>query len=67
MIYLDANVFLSAILNREKEGEKARGLIQKLQTGEMAAATSALSFDEVFWIVKKRPDSNKAQKAAKTF
>jgi len=67
MIYLDANVFLNAILNREKEGEKARDLIQKLQKGEMAAATSALSFDEVFWVVKKHRDFNKALKASKAF
>ena len=53
MIYLDANVFLNAILTREKEGEKARTIIKKLQKGELTAATSALTFDEVFWIVKK--------------
>jgi predicted nucleic acid-binding protein len=50
MIYLDSNVFLNAILNLEEEGEKARNIVQKLQEGKMAAATSALSFDEVFWI-----------------
>jgi len=65
MIYLDANVFLNAALNREKEGEKARDIIRKLQKGEIAAATSALSFDEVFWIVKKHRDFNKALKATK--
>jgi predicted nucleic acid-binding protein len=64
MIYLDANVFLNAILNREEEGEKARSIIQKLQKGEMAAAC-ALSFDEVFWIVKKHRDFNKALRASK--
>jgi len=65
MTYLDADVFLNAILNREKEGEKARGIIQKLQTGEIAAATSALSFTEAFWTVKKHRDFNKALKATK--
>jgi predicted nucleic acid-binding protein len=66
MIYLDANVFLSAILNREDEGEKARDLLQKLQKAEIVAATSALSFDEVFWIVKKHRGFISALKAAKT-
>lgn len=66
MIYLDANVFLSAILNREDEGEKARDLLQKLQKAEIAAATSALSFDEVFWIVRKHRGFISALKAAKT-
>ena len=66
MIYLDANVFLSAILNREDEGEKARDLLQKLQKAEIVAATSMLSFDEVFWIVKKHRGFISALKAAKT-
>jgi len=67
MIYLDANVFLNAILNREKEGEKARDLIQKIEKGDMTACTSALSFDEVFWSVKKHRDFEKALKATKAF
>ena len=66
MIYLDANVFLSAILNQEDEGEKARDLLQKLQKTEIVAATSALSFDEVFSIVKKHRGFISALKAAKT-
>jgi hypothetical protein len=65
MIYLDANVFLNATLNQEDEGEKARNLIRKLQKVEIAAATSALSFDEVFWIVKKHRDFMSALRAAK--
>lgn len=66
MIYLDANVFLSAILNQEDEGEKARDLLQKLRKAEIVAATSALSFDEVFSIVKKHRGFISALKAAKT-
>ena len=67
MIYLDSNVFLNAVLNTEKEGEKARDIIQKLQKGEIAAATSALSFDEVFWVVKKHRDYDVALRAVKAF
>ena len=66
MIYLDANVFLSAILNQEDEGEKARDLLQKLRKAEIVAATSALSFDEVFSIVKKHRGFISALKAVKT-
>ena len=65
MIYLDANVFLNATLNQEDEGEKARNLIRKVQKVEIAAATSALSFDEVFWIVKKHRGFMSALRAAK--
>jgi len=67
MIYLDSNVFLNAILNREKEGERARELIKKIQEGKVVACTSALSFDEVFWGVKKHRDFDKALKATKAF
>ena len=54
MLYLDANVFIYAAINTEEIGEKARTLLQKIQQGEEQAATSALTFDEVFWSIKKR-------------
>jgi predicted nucleic acid-binding protein len=66
MIYLDANVFLNATLNLEDEGEKARNLIQKLQKAEIMASTSSLSFDEVFWVVKKHRGFTSGLRAAKT-
>ena len=53
MLYLDANVFVYAAINTQKFGEKARSLLQKIQRGEEKAETSALTFDEVFWAVKK--------------
>jgi predicted nucleic acid-binding protein len=54
MLYLDANVFVYAAINTEEAGKKARALLQKIQQGEERAATSALTFDEVFWSIKKR-------------
>lgn len=54
MLYLDANVFIYAAINTEEIGEKARALLQKIQQGEEQAATSVLTFDEVFWSIKKR-------------
>jgi predicted nucleic acid-binding protein len=53
MIYIDSNVFIYATLNTEELGEKARSLLQKIQQGEEKAETSALTFDEVFWAIKK--------------
>ena len=53
MLYLDANVFIYATINTQDLGEKARSLLQKIQQGEEKAETSALTFDEVFWAVKK--------------
>ena len=54
MLYLDANVFIYAAINTEEIGEKARNLLQKIQQGQEQAATSVLTFDEVFWSIKKR-------------
>jgi predicted nucleic acid-binding protein len=53
MLYLDSNVFVYAAINTKTLGENARELLQKIQQGEMQAETSALTFDEVFWAVKK--------------
>ena len=53
MLYLDSNVFVYAAINTKDLGENARELLQKIQQGEMQAETSALTFDEVFWAVKK--------------
>ena len=54
MLYLDANVFIYAAINTQEIGEKARALLQKIQQGEQQAVTSVLTFDEVFWSIKKR-------------
>jgi predicted nucleic acid-binding protein len=53
MIYLDANVFLTATLDEGGAGKNAKALLRQVQVGGTAAATSALTYDEVFWLVKK--------------
>jgi predicted nucleic acid-binding protein len=53
MLYLDSNVFIYAAINTQEQGRKARVLLQKIQQGQEKAATSALTFDEVFWSIKK--------------
>ncbi len=53
VLYLDANVFIYAAVNSKEFGEKSRSLLQRIQQGEEKAETSALTFDEVFWAVKK--------------
>ncbi len=53
VLYLDDNVFIYATINTEEIGEKARSLLGRIQQGEEKAETSALTFDEVFWAVKK--------------
>jgi hypothetical protein len=53
MLYLDANIFIYAAINTEEPGKKAEVLLEKIQRGEETAKTSALTFDEVFWAIKK--------------
>ncbi len=53
MLYVDANIFIYATINSTELGEKSRSLLQRIQQGEEKAETSALTFDEVFWVVKK--------------
>ena len=53
MIYLDANVFVLASLNNEERGDRARTLLRDVQSGELEAASSTLTFDELVWAVKK--------------
>lgn len=53
MLYLDANIFIYATINTQELGEKARSLLGKIQKGQQVAETSALTFDEVFWVIKK--------------
>ena len=53
MLYLDANIFIYAAINTEELGKKAEVLLEKIQRGEETAKTSALTFDEVFWAIRK--------------
>jgi len=64
VLYLDANVFIFAALNTEEEGNKAVALLKRIQQGEVKAITSVLTFDEVFWEVKRNRGMEKALETA---
>ena len=53
MLYVDSNVFIYAALNREEIGDRARSLLRDIQRGKLRAASSALTFDELVWAVRK--------------
>src|SRR5208283_2227083 len=56
MQYIDSNVFLSSSLYSpalEPKAKKAKGILQKIENGEMPAATSTLTWDEVVWVATK--------------
>jgi predicted nucleic acid-binding protein len=66
VIYLDATVFLNAALNAGEIGGRARGLLAKTQNGETPAATSALTYGEIFWVIRKHRGFDAALEASKT-
>ena len=57
-------MFIFAALNAEEYGGKAVALLKKVQQGEVKAITSALTFDETFWEVKKNRGMEKALETA---
>lgn len=55
MIYLDSGVFICGLLNEKPDplAEGSISLLTKILKGEVQAATSFLSWDEVVWEVRK--------------
>lgn len=51
--YLDSNVFVYAALDSGKKGLAAEHILKAVQDGRLDAITSALTFDEVAFIVGK--------------
>lgn len=52
MRYLDANVFVFAVLDEGKRGVRAREIVRATATEDRRAATSSLTIDEVVWILQ---------------
>ena len=67
MIYLDSNVFVSAALYTDELGDRAREIVGLVEVGRLKAATSALTYDEVFWAVLKFKGRDAAVKAGDAF
>jgi len=67
LLYLDANVFIYAALNREDIGDRARSLLREVQQGKLHAISSALTFDELVWAVKKHRSLEDATAAGEAF
>ncbi|MBU1252696.1 MAG: type II toxin-antitoxin system VapC family toxin, partial [Nanoarchaeota archaeon] len=54
MIYLDANIFIFAIMNNKEKGESCRKILRGVASGKIDAATSGLTWDEVIYFLIKR-------------
>ena len=56
MQYVDSNVFLYSVLyspDLEPKAKKAKEILKRIETGELSAATSTLTWDEVVWVATK--------------
>ena len=64
---MDSNIIIYAILDGTKTGDWARNILDKVQNEEMPACTSFLTFDEVFYKVKKIKGNEVALKNIEAF
>lgn len=53
MLYLDANFFIFALLDKTKRGKNARNIQRKIVDGKEKAITSVLALDEIMWVLIK--------------
>lgn len=56
MVYLDSNVFVFAVTHdpdRYSKAKKSIALLKSVEDGEIEAATSFLTWDELTWVVWK--------------
>ncbi len=53
MRYFDSNFFIYAAIDGGKTGQWARELLNSIESGKESAVTSALTYDEFFWKVKR--------------
>lgn len=67
MIYLDANAFVYAFAYIDKRADHILGLIDSIVRGKEAAATSALSYDETVWAIRKLGGKEKSLEAGDAF
>lgn len=65
MIYLDSNVFICAALYDDEMGKRARTILKEIRSGRFEGCTSTLTFDEVYWIVKKEKGKESALRVVK--
>jgi predicted nucleic acid-binding protein len=56
MHYVDSNVFLYPVLypaDTQPKSKKAKEILLNIETGQLEAATSMLTWDEVVWVATK--------------
>ena len=67
MTYVDANVFIFAAVDPGELGQAARQILAQIIRGKLPATTSALTYDEVVWGIRKAFDKEKSYLAGELF
>lgn len=67
MIYIDANVFIYALAynSNHPSAVKSKSFLADLRFNRVQACTTILTWDEVFWHLKKNRNESEAIKAGK--
>jgi len=53
MIYVDSNVFIYSVVSKSKLASLSKNIILQIAEGKIDGATSILTWDEFFWVVRK--------------
>ncbi|MBI4176320.1 MAG: type II toxin-antitoxin system VapC family toxin [Candidatus Aenigmarchaeota archaeon] len=67
MIYVDSNIFISAVLYGDAGAQKAKSLLIEIAEGRMPAYTSTLTWDELVWAISKLSGKEKANVEGRKF
>ena len=67
MIYLDANIFIYAVLDKGDKGEFCKKLLEKAALKQIGAHTSTLTWDEVVHTLKKHAPFDEVFKQSNKF
>ncbi|MBU0756770.1 MAG: PIN domain-containing protein [Nanoarchaeota archaeon] len=59
-IYIDSNILIYSVLERSRLADKCLELLKNIQENKFEAVTSALTFDEVFFKIKKNKSKDLA-------
>jgi len=56
MLYIDSNVFIYPVIyqtEKQQKAKKTKEMLLKIESGELSAYTSTLTWDEVVWVVSR--------------
>ncbi|MEK6895441.1 MAG: type II toxin-antitoxin system VapC family toxin [Nanoarchaeota archaeon] len=65
--YLDTNIFMNAFLYEDDKAKKCKEIISKIARNELVGVTSALTWDEIVYSIKRLLGSEKAEISGERF